>query len=167
MIDYYLFIGTATKMPLIKAKTGEILKDSKELKGVMPGTSVASGTACMGAILSGDIKEALILDVIPISLGIELKGEKFEKLLEKNDTIPVKRTNKFTTTEDNQSEVDISVYQGESTLAKMNKLIGRFRLEGIPPAKKGTPQIEVSFDIDSNGILKVSAKDKIYKKISA
>ena len=164
LIDYYLFIGNATNMPLIRAKTGEILKQSKELKGALPGTSVASGTACMGAILSGDINEALILDVIPSSLGIELKGGKFERLLDKSTTIPTKRTKEYTTTEDNQSKVDILVYQGESTLAKMNKLIGRFSLEGIPPAKKGTPKIDVSFDIDSNGILKVDAKDNSTRK---
>ena len=158
-VNHYLFIGNATNMPIIKAKTEEILKNSKELKGVFPGTAVASGAACLGAVLSGDIKDKLLLDVIPSSLGIELKGEKFEKLLNKNDTIPKTKTKDYTTTEDNQTKVDILVYQGESSIAKANKLIGRFSLEGIPPAKQGTPKIDVSFDVDSNGILKVSAAD--------
>lgn len=159
VVEYYLFIGNATHMPIIRSKTQEILKNSKELKGVFPGTAVASGAACLAAILTGDIKEKLLLDVIPNSLGIELEGEKFEKLLEKNTTIPSRTSKEFTTTKDNQTKVDILVYQGESSVAKANKLIGNFSLEGIPPAAKGIPKIDVSFDIDSNGILKVSASD--------
>ena len=164
IVDYYLFIGNATHMPIIKAKTQEILKNSTELKGVFPGTAVASGAACLAAVLLGDIKEILLLDVIPNSLGIELEGEKFEKILDKSTTIPTKKNNEFTTTKDNQTKVDIFVYQGESSLAKVNKLIGNFSLEGIPPAAKGIPKIDVSFDIDANGILKVSATDDKTKK---
>ena len=158
-IDYYLFIGNATYMPLIKSKTKEIVKNSSELKGTLPGTAVASGAACLAAVLSGDIKEKLLLDVIPHSLGIELEGEKFEILIDKNTTIPTKKNKEFTTTKDNQSKVDIFVYQGESSIAKVNKLIGYFCLEGIPPATKGIPKIDVGFDIDVNGILRVSATD--------
>ncbi|MEY4571481.1 MAG: hypothetical protein RLZ10_692, partial [Bacteroidota bacterium] len=158
-IDYYLFIGNATYMPLIKLKTKEILKNSSELKGAFPGTAVASGGACLAAVLSGDIKEKLLLDVIPHSLGIELEGEKFEILIDKNTSIPSRKNKEFTTTKDNQTKVDIFVYQGESSIAKVNKLIGNFSLEGIPPAAKGIPKIDVGFDIDVNGILKVSATD--------
>lgn len=163
-VDYYLFIGNATHMPIIRKNTKEILRNSKELKGVFPGTAVASGAACLAAVLAGDIKEKLLLDVIPNSLGIELEGGVFDKLLERNRNIPTQKSKEFTTTKDNQSRVDILVYQGESSIAKVNKLIGNFCLEGIPPAAKGIAKIDVSFDIDANGMLKVSATDDKTKK---
>ncbi|HIE35557.1 MAG TPA: molecular chaperone DnaK, partial [Campylobacterales bacterium] len=133
----------------------------KELnKSVNPDEVVAVGAAIQGAVLKGDVKDVLLLDVVPLSLGIETLGGVMTKLIEKGTTLPVKKTQIFSTAEDNQPAVTIHVLQGERELAKDNKSLGQFTLEGIPPAPRGVPQIEVTFDIDANGILTVSAKDK-------
>ena len=129
-------------------------------KDVNPDEAVAAGAAIQGAVLAGDKKDVLLLDVTPLSLGIETQGGIMAKVLTKNTTIPTKQTQVFSTADDNQPAVTIKVYQGEREMAQHNKLLGEFNLEGIPPAPRGTPQIEVTFDVDANGILKVSAKDK-------
>ncbi|MEF8983681.1 MAG: Hsp70 family protein [Bacteroidales bacterium] len=132
----------------------------KPSKGVNPDEVVAIGAAIQGGVLGGDVKDVLLLDVTPLSLGIETMGGVFTKLIEANTTIPTRKSEVFTTAADNQSSVEIHVLQGERPMAKDNKSIGRFHLDGIPPAPRGVPQIEVTFDIDANGILNVSAKDK-------
>ena len=129
-------------------------------RSVNPDEVVALGAAVQGGVLSGDVKDVLLLDVTPLSLGIETLGGVFTKLIEKNTTIPTNKSQVFSTADDNQSAVTIRVFQGERQIATDNKLLGQFDLVGIPPAPKGTPQIEVTFDIDANGIVKVSAKDK-------
>ena len=129
-------------------------------RSVNPDEVVALGAAVQGGVLSGDVKDVLLLDVTPLSLGIETLGGVFTKLIEKNTTIPTNKSQTFSTADDNQSAVTIRVFQGERQIAADNKLLGQFDLVGIPPAPKGTPQIEVTFDIDANGIVKVSAKDK-------
>jgi molecular chaperone DnaK len=128
-------------------------------KGVNPDEVVALGAAIQGGVLGGDVQEVLLLDVTPLSLGIETEGGIFTKLVERNTTVPTERKQVFSTAADNQTAVTVSVYQGERPMAKDNRLLGQFNLEGIPPAPRGTPQIEVKFDIDANGILNVSAKD--------
>ena len=129
-------------------------------KDVNPDEAVAMGAAIQGGVLSGDVKDVLLLDVTPLSLGIETMGSVMTKLIERNSTIPTKKSQVFSTAEDNQSAVTIHVLQGERDMASANKSLGRFDLAGIPPSQRGTPQIEVSFDIDANGILNVHAKDK-------
>jgi molecular chaperone DnaK len=128
-------------------------------KGVNPDEVVALGAAIQGGVLGGDVKDVLLLDVTPLSLGIETEGGIFTALVEKNTTIPTERKQVFSTAADNQTAVTVSVFQGERKMARDNRLLGQFNLEGIPPAPRGTPQIEVKFDIDANGILSVSAKD--------
>jgi len=159
-IDEVILVGGQTRMP----KVQEVVKNffGKELhKGVNPDEVVAIGAAIQGGVLSGDegVKDILLLDVTPLSLGIETLGGVFTKLIERNTTIPTKKTETFTTAEDSQTSVDVHVLQGERGMAVYNKTIGRFRLDGIPPAPRGIPQIEVTFDTDANGILNVSAKD--------
>ncbi len=159
-IDEVILVGGQTRMP----KVQEVVKDlfGKEAhKGVNPDEVVAIGAAIQGGVLAGDegVKDILLLDVTPLSLGIETLGGVFTKLIERNTTIPTKKTEIFTTAESNQTSVDVHVLQGEREMAVYNKTIGRFRLEGIPPAPRGMPQIEVTFDIDANGILNVSARD--------
>ncbi|MGB1625281.1 MAG: Hsp70 family protein, partial [Candidatus Puniceispirillaceae bacterium] len=136
-------------------------------RGVNPDEVVASGAAIQAGVLTGDVKDVLLLDVTPLSLGIETLGGVFTRLIDRNTTIPTKKSQVFSTAEDNQSAVTISVYQGEREMAAHNKMLGQFNLEGIPAAARGVPQIEVSFDIDANGIVKVSAKDKATGKEQA
>ena len=158
-IDEVILVGGSTRIPKVQQIVEEFF-GKKPLKGINPDEVVAIGAAIQGGILSGEIKGMLLLDVIPLSLGIETLGGKFTKLIEANTTIPTKKTEIFTTAADNQTSVEIHVLQGERPLAADNKSLGRFILEGIPPAPRGVPQIEVTFDIDANGILTVSAKDK-------
>ena len=158
-IDEVILVGGSTRVPLVQKKVEELF-GRKPAKNINPDEVVAIGAAIQAGVLAGDVKDVLLLDVIPISLGIETLGGVFTKLIEANTTIPTRKTEVFTTATDNQTSVEIHVLQGERPLAKDNKTIGRFHLDGIPPAPRGVPQIEVSFDIDANGILNVSAKDK-------
>ena len=158
-IDEVILVGGSTRIPAIQ----KIVKDffgKEPSKGVNPDEVVAIGAAIQGGVLTGEVKDVLLLDVTPLSLGIETLGGVMTKLIEANTTIPTKKTEVFSTAADNQPSVEIHVLQGERPMANQNKSIGRFHLDGIPPAPRGVPQIEVTFDIDSNGILNVSAKDK-------
>ncbi len=157
-IDEVILVGGMTRMPLVQKKVKEFFGKEPH-KGVNPDEVVAMGAAIQGGILAGDVKDVLLLDVTPLSLGIETLGGVFTKLIEKNTTIPTRKSQIFTTAADNQTSVSIHVLQGERPLAKDNMSLGRFDLVGIPPAPRGVPQIEVTFDIDANGIVNVSAKD--------
>ena len=157
-IDEVILVGGSTRMPVIQ----KLVKDytgKEPNKGVNPDEVVAVGAAIQSGVLKGDVKDVVLLDVTPLSLGIETLGGVMTKLIERNTTIPTKKSEIFTTAADNQTSVDIHVLQGEREMARDNKTIGRFRLDGIPPAPRGVPQIEVAFDIDANGIVDVSAKD--------
>lgn len=158
-INEVLLVGGSTRIPAIQ-KVVEDFFDKKPSKGVNPDEVVAVGAAIQGGVLTGEVKDVLLLDVTPLSLGIETLGGVMTRLIESNTTIPTKKTEVFSTAADNQSSVEIHILQGERPMAKDNKSIGRFHLDGIPPAPRGVPQIEVTFDIDSNGMLNVSAKDK-------
>ena len=148
-----------TRMPLVQKKVEEFF-GKKPLQGVNPDEVVAIGAAIQGGVLGGDVKDVLLLDVTPLSLGIETMGAVSTKLIERNTTIPTSKSQTFSTAADNQTSVEINVLQGEREMASDNKSLGRFILDGIPPAPRGVPQIEVSFNIDANGIVNVSAKDK-------
>ena len=158
-INEVILVGGMTRMPKVQ-ETVRQLFGKEPHKGVNPDEVVAVGAAIQGGVLAGDVKDVLLLDVTPLSLGIETLGGVFTKLIERNTTIPTRKSETFTTAENNQTSVEVHVLQGERPMATDNKTIGRFHLDGIPPAPRGMPQIEVGFDIDANGILNVSAKDK-------
>ncbi len=158
-VDEVVLVGGATRMPMVQDLVRS-LTGKEPHKGVNPDEVVAVGAGIQGGVLGGDVKDILLLDVTPLSLGIETLGAVMTVLIERNTTIPIKKTEVFSTAEDNQTAVDIHVLQGERSMAADNKTLGRFRLDGIPPAPRGLPQIEVTFDIDANGILNVTARDK-------
>jgi molecular chaperone DnaK len=159
-IDEVVLVGGATRMPMIQDLVRDLTGGKEPNKGVNPDEVVSLGAAIQGGVLAGDVKDVLLLDVTPLSLGVETLGSVMTTLIERNTTIPVKKTEVFSTAEDSQTSVDIHVLQGERPMAGDNMSLGRFRLDGIPPAPRGIPQIEVTFDIDANGILNVAAKDK-------
>jgi len=162
-VDHVIMVGGSTRMPAVQ----DLVKDltgSEPHKGVNPDEVVAMGAAIQAGVLKGDVKDVLLLDVTPLSLGIETKGGVMTKLIERNTTIPTRRTEVFTTAEDNQPSVEIHVIQGEREMADFNKTLGKFQLVDLPPAPRGVPQIEVTFDIDANGIVNVAAKDRATSK---
>tara|TARA_R110002050_G_scaffold11325_3_gene38322 strand:- start:3449 stop:5368 length:1920 start_codon:yes stop_codon:yes gene_type:complete len=162
-INEIILVGGSTRIPAVQEAVEKFFGKAPS-KGVNPDEVVSLGAAIQGGVLTGDVKDVLLLDVTPLSLGIETMGNVFTKLIEANTTIPTKKSQVFSTAADNQPSVEIHVLQGERAMAADNKTIGRFHLDGIPPARRGTPQIEVTFDIDANGIIKVSATDKATNK---
>ncbi len=159
-LDEVVLVGGATRMPMIQELVRSLTNGKEPHKGVNPDEVVSVGAAIQGGVLAGDVTDILLLDVTPLSLGVETLGGRMTNLIPRNTTVPVKKSETFTTAESNQTAVDIKVYQGERPMAANNMLLGQFRLDGIPPAPRGVPQIEVTFDIDANGILNVLAKDK-------
>jgi molecular chaperone DnaK len=158
-IDEVILVGGSTRIPVVQEAVEKFFGKAPS-KGVNPDEVVSLGAGIQGGVLTGDVKDVLLLDVTPLSLGIETMGNVFTKLIEANTTIPTKKSQVFSTAADNQPSVEIHVLQGERAMAADNKTIGRFHLSDIPPARRGTPQIEVTFDIDANGIIKVGAEDK-------
>src|SRR5437762_6276027 len=156
--DEVVLVGGQTRMPKVQDLVKQLFGKEAH-KGVNPDEVVAVGAAIQAGVLAGDVKDVVLLDVTPLSLGVETQGGAMTVLIPRNTTIPTKKSEIFTTATDNQTAVDIHVLQGERPMARDNMTLGRFRLEGIPPAPRGVPQIEVTFDIDANGILNVSAKD--------
>src|SRR6267142_1337829 len=159
-IDEIILVGGATRMPSIQALVRRLMKGKEPNQSVNPDEVVAVGAAIQAGVLAGEVKDVVLLDVTPLSLGLETLGGVMTKIVERNTTVPVRRTEVFSTADDNQTAVDVHVLQGERELARDNRTIGHFRLEGIRPAPRGAPQIEVTFDIDANGILTVTAKDR-------
>ena len=159
-IDEVVLVGGATRMPMVQELVKELTGGKEPHKGVNPDEVVAIGAAIQGGVLAGEVSDVLLLDVTPLSLGVETLGGVMTTLISRNTTIPTRKSETFSTAEDNQTAVDIHILQGERPMASDNMTLGRFRLEGIPPAPRGIPQVEVTFDIDANGILNVSAKDK-------
>jgi molecular chaperone DnaK len=159
-LDEVVLVGGSTRMPMVQDLVRKLTGGKEPHRGVNPDEVVAIGAAIQAAVLTGDMKDVLLLDVTPLSLGVETMGGVMTVLIPRNTTIPIRKSEIFSTAEDNQTAVDIKVYQGERPIATDNMPLGQFRLEGIPPAPRGMPQIEVTFDIDANGILNVSAKDK-------
>ena len=157
-VDQVILVGGSTRIPAVQEQVKEITGKEPH-KGINPDEVVAVGAAIQAGVLAGEVKDVLLLDVTPLSLGIETKGGVFTKLIERNTTIPTRKSEVFTTADDNQGSVEIKVYQGEREIAAYNKIIGNFQLVGVPPAPRGVPQIEVAFDIDANGIVNVGAKD--------
>ena len=157
-IEHIVLVGGMTRMPAVQEKVKE-LTGKEPHRGVNPDEVVAVGAAIQAGVLAGDVKDVLLLDVTPLTLGIETKGGVMTRLIERNTTIPTRKSEVFSTADDNQPSVEIHVLQGEREMASGNKSLGKFQLTGIPPAPRGIPQIEVAFDIDANGILHVSAKD--------
>ncbi len=157
-VDQVILVGGSTRIPAVQDQVKEITGKEPH-RGINPDEVVAAGAAIQAGVLAGEVKDVLLLDVTPLSLGIETKGGVFTKLIERNTTIPTRKAETFTTADDNQGSVEIKVYQGEREIAAYNKIIGNFQLVGIPPAPRGVPQIEVAFDIDANGIVNVGAKD--------
>src|ERR1700744_5175820 len=163
-IDEVILVGGMTRMPKVQEAVKALFGGKEPHKGVNPDEVVAIGAAIQGGVLKGEVKDVLLLDVTPLSLGIETLGGVFTRLIDRNTTIPTKKSNIFSTAEDNQSAVTIRVFQGEREMAADNKLLGQFDLMGLPPAPRGVPQVEVTFDIDANGIVNVTAKDKATNK---
>ena len=159
-IDEVVLVGGATRMPMIQTLVRNLAGGKEPHKGVNPDEVVAVGAAIQAGVLGGEVKDVLLLDVTPLSLGVETLGGVLTVLIPRNTTIPSRKSETFSTAEDSQTAVDIKVYQGERPMASDNMLLGQFRLDGIPPAPRGMPQVEVSFDIDANGIINVSAADK-------
>ena len=162
-INDVILVGGMTRMPKVQQLVQELF-GKEPSKAVNPDEAVAIGAAIQGAVLSGDVTDVLLLDVTPLSLGIETLGGVFTRLINRNTTIPTKRSQVFSTAQDGQTSVEIKVFQGERELARENKLLGQFLFSGFPPAPRGVPQIEVTFDIDANGIVAVAAKDKVRER---